>query len=104
MKKSLGLLLALVMLFGGVIVARAEEDDLAGGTTGAADTTTSTYTGEDDLSDCDEVCQRTRELSTEKTNNPKTGSFVPYAIVIGGIVFSISAIALAKKNNKLYQV
>ena len=102
MKKSLGLLLALVMLFGGVVVARAEESLLDGTPTADTSSTLNPYTGEDDLSDCDEVCQRTRELSTEK--NPKTGSFVPYAIVIGGIVFSISAIALAKKNNKLYQV
>lgn len=100
MKKILGLFLALVMLFGGAVIAKAEEDPLGGTTTPTVDA----YNGESDLSDCDEVCQRTKELSTEKTPNPNTGSFVPYAIVIGGIIFSISAVALAKKNNKLYQV
>ena len=104
MKKTLGLFLALVMLFGGAVIAKAEEDPLGGTTTTGTTTTADTYTGQADLSDCDEVCQRTKELSTEKTSNPKTGSFVPYAIVIGGIIFSISAVALAKKNNKLYQV
>ena len=102
MKKVLGLFIALFVLFGGTIIVNAEDGLFGTDTDAAADTTTTTYTGESDLSDCDEVCQRTKELSTEK--NPKTGSFVPYAIVIGGIVFSVSAIALAKKNNKLYQV
>ena len=102
MKKFLGLFLALAVLFSGAIIVNAEDDGLCNDSTPAGDVTTTPYTGESDLSGCDETCQKITELSTEK--NPKTGSFVPYAIVIGGIVFSISEIALAKKNNKLYQV
>ncbi len=98
MKKFLGVFLALVVLFGGAIIVNAEDTGFDfndnNGATPAADST--------NLDDCDETCDYVTEVSTEK--NPKTGSFVPYAIVIGGIVFSISAIALAKKNNKLYQV
>ena len=98
MKKFLGLFLALVVLFGGAIIVNAEEDPFATGATQVGDTNNNNL----DLDGCDETCEAITEVSTEK--NPKTGSFVPYAIVIGGIVFSISAIALAKKNNKLYQV
>ncbi len=96
MKKFLGVFLALVVLFGGAIIVNAEDPFNSTGTTPAADSSNL------NLDDCDETCDYVTEVSTEK--NPKTGSFVPYAIVIGGIVFSISAIALAKKNNKLYQV
>ena len=39
MKKTLGLFLALVMLFGGAVIAKAEEDPL-GGTTTTGTTTT----------------------------------------------------------------
>ena len=102
MKKFLGLFLALVVLFGGAIVVNAEDTGFDFNDNNGATQVGDTNNNNLDLSGCDETCDAISEVSTEK--NPKTGSFVPYAIVIGGIVFSISAIALAKKNNKLYQV
>ncbi len=94
MKKYLGLVLAFMLMFGGFMVVNAEDEDQYGVGTG-------TSTGVND-EDCDENCPVISE--NQNTENPKTGSFLPYVIVIGGIIFSVGAIAIAKKNNKLYQV
>lgn len=91
MKKYFAVLIAALFMFGGVMNVYALDPDVDGAPAGDV-------TGDD----CDEECQKNIELETEK--NPKTGSFLPYAIVVGGITFSVAAIYLAKKNNKLYQV
>lgn len=90
MKKYFAILLAALFMFGGVMNVCALDDD-------PYNTPAGDLTGDD----CDETCQSILERETEP---PKTGSFLPYAIVIGGITFSVAAIYLAKKNNKLYQV
>lgn len=56
----------------------------------------------EDHFDCIEVSyQGSGELPSQ---SPPTGAFASYALLVAGALIAISAIALAKKNNKLYRV
>ncbi len=41
---------------------------------------------------------------TTTEENPQTGNFLPYTIIIGGIVIAIGLYLITKKNNKMYHV
>lgn len=53
---------------------------------------------------CGEVHYNTTSTVTPTTPDPKTGSFISYAILAAGAFIAISAVAIAKKNKKVYKV
>ena len=50
-----------------------------------------------------QVCDEISPIATS-TQNPESGSFASYAILVAGALIAIGAIAIAKKNNKIYKV
>jgi len=56
---------------------------------------------------CSEIhytTEATVEPTTPTTPNEETGSFISYAILAAGAFIAISAVAIAKKNKKVYKV
>jgi hypothetical protein len=51
--------------------------------------------------DCREIHMKKK---TEPGNNPGTGAFASYALLAAGALIAISAITIAKKNNKLQKI
>lgn len=40
----------------------------------------------------------------ECVNNPQTGSFVPYVVIIAGIALAVGVFTISRKNTKLYKI
>lgn len=40
----------------------------------------------------------------ECMNNPQTGSFVPYVVIIAGIALAVGVFTISRKNTKLYKI
>lgn len=70
----------------------------ADGTTDCGDATKLVTPGQGDTN---YICD---EIHYENHTNPDTGTFASYALLVAGALIAISAITLAKKNNKIYRV
>lgn len=47
----------------------------------------------------------TKEVyEAECMNNPQTGSFVPYVVIIAGIALAVGVFTISRKNTKLYKI
>lgn len=57
-----------------------------------------TYYGKDG----NEVTQEVYEA--ECMNNPQTGSFVPYVVIIAGVALAVGVFTISRKNTKLYKI
>lgn len=54
---------------------------------------------------CEEISPKVTGTATPvKPDTPETGSFVSIAVLVAGALIAIGAIAIAKKNNKIYKV
>lgn len=40
----------------------------------------------------------------ECVNNPQTGSFVPYVVIVAGIALAVGVFTISRKNTKLYKI
>lgn len=52
--------------------------------------------------DGNEVTQEVYEA--ECMNNPQTGSFVPYVVIIAGVALAVGVFTISRKNTKLYKI
>ncbi len=51
-----------------------------------------------------EVSQEAYNASCTTAENPQTGNFLPYTIIIAGILVAVGLYFITKKNNKIYHV
>lgn len=50
------------------------------------------------------ACAEIKPVGGETTPPPETGNFASYAVLIGGAILALGAIALVRKNNKIYKI
>jgi hypothetical protein len=66
--------------------------------------TSSSECGEEHVNGSDTACKKLKMLMAGEPENVITGSFVSYTILAAGILLAISAVAIAKKNNRLQKI
>ncbi len=62
------------------------------------DTANGVYYGKDGSVVTEEV------YNSECVKNPQTGGFLPYAVIISGIVLAVGVFTITRKNNSLYKI